>query len=404
MSVTPETVLAKILRSSESIKQVLICDKVGLVISKVLRIKPIEGIGALESSIFRAAEDVCEFLSLGKALLHLSVFPDKSIMGIDIGLGYLVLVIEHKINWQLNSRLIESCLNDLMNIWVSELGLEDYNFSIIKKIPQIMASMYIGNPSKSHSFQTDDIDILQGILAINKSSFLANCITNELGLPIAFSSSKLINISSEEFGGTLLSLDAVAKEKGENAALGPPIFSTVFTDQGKGVLTCHVGVLEGIEPLVLQTLFELNEGFIPVLTEIYNMIVAISTEYGDDQIQYFIETIDNFIGQIFPVEEEAPPIPTQAADEQKIQMIVAEIEKNIGESINYYMSMLSDLLELISSRVQEIRKSIESYDTDFNSWLEVNVKGVQHPLIHSELKKWTEAKKLIEDKLKYLTE
>lgn len=404
MSATPETILAKILRSSESIKQVLICDKVGLVISKVLRIKPIEGIGALESSIFRAAEDVCEFLSLGKSVVHISVFSDKSILGIDIGLGYLVLVIEHKNNWKLDSKLIESCLNDLVNMWVSELGLDGYDFSVIANIPKIMLSIYAGQPSKSHSYPEDEFDALQGILDITNPSFLANCITNELGLPIAFSSAKSFNIGSEEFGGTLLSLDAVAKEKGENAALGAPIFSVVFTDQGKGVLTCHAGLLEGIEPLVFQTLFGLDNGFIPILTEIHNMIVAISNEYGDQQIQYFIETVDNLVTQLHPKEEKAPSIPTHAEDDQRILLIASEMEKNIGESINYYMGMLGDLMELISSRAQEIRKSVESYDGDFSSWLASNTKGISHPRIQEELKKWNDAKKVIEEKLKQLTE
>ncbi len=402
MSVTPEAVLAKILRSSESIKQVLICDKVGLVISKVLRIKPIEGIGALESSIFRAAEDVCEFLSLGKSVIHISIFSDKSIVGIDIGLGYLVLVVEHKVNWKLDSNLIENCLNDLVNMWVSELGLDGYDFSIISKIPNIMATIYAGDRVRTHSYPADEIDELQGIMDVS-DSFLANCVTNELGLPIAFSSSSSINIGSEEFGGTLLSLDAVAKEKGENAALGPPIFSAVFTDQGKGVLTCHAGLLEGIEPLVMQSLFVLNQGFIPVLTEIYSKIVAISNEYGDEQVQFFIETIDNLMGQLFE-EEKIPSVPTHAEDDEKIRLIVGEMEKNIGESINYYMSMLGDLMELISSRAQEIRKSVDSYDNDFNQWLESNLQGIRNPSIESELKKWTDAKKLIEDKLKQLTE
>ena len=61
MSVSPQTILAKILRSSSAIKEVVICDKVGLIISKVLRMNPIEGLGAMESSIFKAAEEICEF-------------------------------------------------------------------------------------------------------------------------------------------------------------------------------------------------------------------------------------------------------------------------------------------------------------------------------------------------------
>ncbi|MHA1651459.1 MAG: hypothetical protein ACTSYB_14815 [Candidatus Helarchaeota archaeon] len=404
MAASPEGILARILRSSESIKQVLICDKVGLVISKVLRMKPIEGIGALESAIFRAAEDVCEFLSLGKSVIHISVFSDKSIFGIDIGLGYLVLVVEHKTNWILDAKIIESCLNDLVNMWVSELGLEGYDFSIINKVPKILSAMYSGNPSKSHSFQTDGEDVMQGILEITNPLFLTNCITNELGLPIAYSSSPSIDIGSEEFGGTLLSLDAVAKEKGENATLGPPIFSAVFTDQNKGVLTCHAGLLEGIEPLVMQSLFDLKEGFVPILSEINNIIIALSKEYGDDQVQFFIETVENLIGQIFPKEEKVPTVSVHAEDEQRIQMILTEMQKNIQESINYYMSMLGDLMELISSRALEIRKSVESYDTDFRNWLVKNLKNIQDPRVQSELKKWEDAKKLIEDKLTHLCE
>lgn len=402
MAANPETILAKILRSSQSIKQVLICDKVGLVISKVLRIKPIEGIGALESSIFRAAEDVCEFLSLGKSVIHISIFPNKSIIGIDIGLGYLVLVVEHKVKWILDSDLINSCLNDLINMWVSELGLDGYDFSVVKGVPGILSSIYSGNVTQPHSYEEDEIDPIQEILKIANPLFLANCITNELGLPIAFTSSSSFSISSEEFGGTLLSLDAVAKEKGENAALGQPVFSAVFTDQNKGILTCHSGLLEGIEPLVFQTLFELTEGFIPVLTEVSNMIMAISKEYGDEQMQYFIQTVETLVGQVFPTEKEI--IPPSAEDDQRLQLVINEMEKNIEESIGYYMSMLGDLMELISSRALEITKSIESYDNDFNKWLQVNTKGLDHPRIRSELKKWEDAKNLIDVKLKMISE
>ena len=403
MAANPETILAKILRSSQSIKQVLICDKVGLVISKVLRIKPIEGIGALESSIFRAAEDVCEFLSLGKSVIHISIFPNKSIIGIDIGLGYLVLVVEHKVKWILDSDLINSCLNDLINMWVSELGLDGYDFSVVKGVPGILSSIYSGNVTQPHSYEEDEIDPIQEILKIANPLFLANCITNELGLPIAFASSSSFSIGSEEFGGTLLSLDAVAKEKGENAALGQPVFSAVFTDQNKGILTCHSGLLEGIEPLVFQTLFELNEGFIPVLTEVSSMIMAISKEYGDEQMQYFVQTVEILVEQIFPTEKEITP-PTSAEDDQRLQLVINEMEKNIEESIGYYMSMLGDLMELISSRALEITKSIESYDNDFNKWLQVNTKGIDHPRIRSELKKWEDAKNLIDVKLKMISE
>lgn len=402
MSSTPETILAKILRSAQSIKQVLICDKVGLVISKVLRIKPIEGIGALESSIFRAAEDVCEFLSLGKTVIHLSVFSDKTVVGIDIGLGYLVIVLEHKVGWVLDAKVIDGCLNELINIWVSELGLQGYDFSVITGVGRILKAMYSGKKATPRVYQAKGGDIIQDILAINNPILLANCITNELGLPIGFSASPTINIGSEEFGGTLLSLDAVAKEKGENLALGAPVFSAVFTDQNKGVFICHAGVLEGVEPLVFQSLFELNQGFIPIMTEIYNMIVAISKEYGDEKIQFFIETVNNFIKQVFPGEEKVS-VPTAVQDDQRLKLVMAEMDKNIEESINYYMSMLGDLMELISSRALEIRKSIESYDKDFKKWLDENI-SASHPRIQGELKKWEDAKNLIDAKLKQLTE
>lgn len=403
MAANPEAILAKILRSSQSIKMVLICDKVGLVISKVLRIKPIEGIGALESSIFRAAEDVCEFLSLGKSVIHLSIFPDRTIIGVDIGLGYLVLVVEHKVKWILDSQLINSCLSDLINMWVSELGLDGYDFSVVKSVHQVLSTLYSGNTTHPHAYQTDEIDPIQGILDITNPLFLANCITNELGLPIAFASSSSINIGSEEFGGTLLSLDAVAKEKGENAALGAPVFSAVFTDQNKGILTCHAGLLEGIEPLVFQSLFEMNAGFIPILTEINNMITAISKEYGDAQMQYFVEVVDNLVGQIYPSEEKIVTIPASAEADERLQLVITEMERNIEESIGYYMSMLGDLMELISSRALEIRKSIESYDSDFRKWLSTNTKGLDHPRIQGEMKKWEDAKNLIDTKLKTLT-
>ena len=402
MSANPETILAKILRSSESIKQVLICDKVGLVISKVLRIKPIEGIGALESSIFRAAEDVCEFLSLGKSVIHISVFSDKTVFGIDIGLGYLVLVLEHKAGWVLDSKVINACLNELINLWISELGLQGYDFSVVNGVSRIMTAIYSGKKAPSHVFQSKGGDMIQEILTINNPSFLANCITNELGLPIAFYANASIGVNSEEFGGTLLSLDAVAKEKGENLALGSPILSAVFTDQNKGIFICHAGVLEGVEPLVFQSLFDLKQGFIPILTEIYTMVIAISKEYGDEKIQDFIATVDSFVGQIFPAGEKLST-PAVGQNEQRFKLVLAEMGKNIEESITYYMNMIGDLMELISSRALEIRKSIESYDKDFKKWLDENLGG-RHPEDQGELKKWEDAKNLIDAKLKQLTE
>jgi hypothetical protein len=133
------------------------------------------------------------------------------------------------------------------------------------------------------------------------------------------------------------------------------------------------------------------------------MITAISEEYGDEQMQYFVETVENLTRQIYPSEEKAA-VPVSAEDDQRLQIVLNEMEKNIEESISYYMSMLGDLMELISSRALEIQKSIESYDTDFNKWLQANTQGIQHPRIQAELKKWEDAKNLINVKLKALTE
>ena len=75
-----EDILVKVLRSNRSIKEVLICDKVGLVISKVLRIAPIEGIGALESSIFRTAQEICDFLDLGKEVFNVVLLFERYLL------------------------------------------------------------------------------------------------------------------------------------------------------------------------------------------------------------------------------------------------------------------------------------------------------------------------------------
>ena len=116
-----------------------------------------------------------------------------------------------------------------------------------------------------------------------------------------------------------------------------------------------------------------------------------------------VEIIDNLVSQIYPTEKRAA-VPVSGADAQLVQAVIAEMEKNIEESINYYMSMLGDLMELISSRALEIRKSIESYDNDFNKWLQSNTQGIKHPSIESEMKKWEDAKNLINTKLKALTD
>ena len=144
MSVSPQTILAKILRSSSAIKEVVICDKVGLIISKVLRMNPIEGLGAMESSIFKAAEEICDFLDLGKESIHVSVFQKNAVIAMEIGLGYLVIVLDHQMRFVLDSELISSCLNDLINMWINELGLQGYDFSIVESVIKGLYKIYAG--------------------------------------------------------------------------------------------------------------------------------------------------------------------------------------------------------------------------------------------------------------------
>ena len=166
MSISPQTILAKILRSSRAIKEVLICDKVGLIISKVLRITPIEGLGAMESSCFKAAEEITEFLNLGKEVIHISVFPKLAIIGMEIGLGYLIIVLDHRTQFLLDSDVISSALNELVNMWINELGLQGYDFSVVNGVNKALNQIYKGNYSPIQVYQeaVDDFDMISVIL------------------------------------------------------------------------------------------------------------------------------------------------------------------------------------------------------------------------------------------------
>ncbi|MBD3228113.1 MAG: hypothetical protein GF329_07985 [Candidatus Lokiarchaeota archaeon] len=403
MSATPETTLAKILRSSRAIKQILVIDSVGLVIAKVLRTKPIEGIGALEASIFRSTEDIVEFLNLGKSILHLSVYDDYAILGIDIGIGSLVMVLDYKTRWPLDAELIDSAIRELIDLWVNQLGLEGYDFSNINSIKTILTKLYQGD--RVPPFEVDDsaFDIVQELFSdIRNKMILANCITNELGLPIAYVNQPDFTMDSEELGGTLLAVDAIAKEKGQNAGLGVPIFSIVFTNQNKGFLIAHAGSMDGVEPLVFQTLFSLDKGFIPILSEVRNIIKNISKEYGDQLSQKLMDTIKIIFKQLFP-EEEIPKeeVPAQKMDE--LNNMYVEIERNIDDSINYYMTMIGEFLELISSRCAEIQNSLDAYDQDLQKWIKENIPIFNNTpfekKMDTQLEKWLSAKEIVENKL-----
>ncbi|MHA1694394.1 MAG: hypothetical protein ACTSXT_07575 [Candidatus Helarchaeota archaeon] len=402
-TIPPETTLTKIMRSSRAIKQILVIDTVGLVIAKVLRTKPIEGIGALESSIFRSTEDIVEFLNLGKSLLHISVFNDYAIFGLDIGIGSLVIILDYKTRWVLDADIIDSAIRELIDLWVNQLGLEGYDFSGLNKLKRILSLLYQGDRVPPFKIDDSSFDIIHDLFEnVRNPSVYANCITNELGLPIAFVSRPDFQADSEELGGTLLAVDAIAKEKGESSGLGRPIFTVVFTSQNKGFLTAHAGSMEGVEPLVYLTLFDLNNGFIPILSETRQMIKNISSEYGDEFSQKLIETIDLIFKQLFP-EESLPEevIPAQKLDE--LNNMYIEMEKNIDESINYYMSMLGEFMELISSRCAEIQNSLSTYDKDLRKWIQENAlvfKGTPfEQKMNEQLNKWLNAKEVVENKL-----
>ncbi|MHC1591852.1 MAG: roadblock/LC7 domain-containing protein [Candidatus Helarchaeales archaeon] len=416
MSISPQTILAKILRSSRSIKEVLICDKVGLVISKVLRISPIEGLGAMESSCYKAAQEICEFLNLGKEVVHISVFPKLAIIGIEIGLGYLIILLDHNDQFSLNTELISSSLNDLVNMWINELGLQGFDFSMVKGVADVLPTLYKGTATKIGLYQEalEDFDVIDAVLRqVNNPLILVQSITNELGLPIAFHKQGQINIEADAFSGGLLTLDAVVKEKGESTGLGAPIFSAVFTDQKRGVLTCHAGLMDN-EPLIYQCLFDLKEGFLPILSEAGTIINTIGGEYGDEKTKLFLDTLKNIINQLAPegakeeivrAGEVIEKKPTELSPEP-VKNLIVEMEKNISESISYYMTQLSELMELVVTRSKELRTSIEGYDADLANWIESNLptfaKFGLDANCKQEYEKWIQAKKIIFTKLEQL--
>ena len=423
MSISPQTILAKILRSSRAIKEVLICDKVGLIISKVLRITPIEGLGAMESSCFKAAEEITEFLSLGKEVIHISVFPKLAIIGMEIGLGYLIIVLDHRTQFLLDSEVISSALNELVNMWINELGLQGYDFSVVNGVNKALNQIYKGNYSPIRVYQeaVDDFDMISVILDQVKNPLIkAQCITNELGLSVAFQKQAQIKVEADEFGGGLLSLDAIVKEKGESTGLGSPVMSIVFTDTEQGVMTAHAGTMDN-DPIIYESLFSLKDGFVPILSELGSIISTLTSEFKDSQTDTFLETIDDIAKQIAPdvepaarpgeVKVEAVPAPAatvSAADAEPVKNLLVEMGKNIEESVAYYMNQLSELMELVVSRSKELRESLDSYDQDLQSWVNSNLETFKEFGLKSdaknEIEKWNQAMDIIISKLDKLEE
>ncbi|MFX1450373.1 MAG: hypothetical protein ACFFCM_06000 [Promethearchaeota archaeon] len=395
MSVSPQAILAKILRSSTSVKEVVICDKVGLIISKVLRMNPIEGLGAMESSIFKAAQEICEFLELGKELIHISVFEKNAVIAMEIGLGYLVIVLDHQTRFILDSELISSCLNDLINMWINELGLQGYDFSVVDGVVKVLYQVYTGDfkPLTVYKEALEDFDIISATIEkVKNPLILAQCITNELGLPIAFQKQPVITVESDEFGGGLLSLDAIVKEKAEKTELNFPIFSVVFTNQGKGFMTVHGGTMDK-EPLIYQVLFDSNKGFIEILSEAASVVNTIAHEYGDQQTKVFLETFQNIKQQIYP-EEKVEVVPDTAAAGQ-VKALMEEMTKNVTETIKYYEQQLNDLLQLFSTRSEELVQSMETYDKELRGWIESNMGVIKQfgfdKKTNEEINKWDQA-------------
>jgi hypothetical protein len=138
------------------------------------------------------------------------------------------------------------------------------------------------------------------------------------------------------------------------------------------------------------------------------MIKNLSQEYGDDLSKRFLDTVNSIFKQMFPEEpipaEEA--VPTQKMDE--LQNMFGEIEKNIDDSISYYMMMLGEFMELISSRCSEIQNSLQAYDQDLRKWIQDNIpifKG--SPLeekMDQQMEKWVSAKEVVENKLSKMLE
>ena len=422
ISISPQTILAKILRSSRAIKEVLICDKVGLIISKVLRITPIEGLGAMESSCFKAAEEITEFLDLGKEVIHISVFPKLSIMGIEIGLGYLIIVLDHRTQFLLDSNVISSALNELVNMWINELGLQGYDFSVVEGVNKALGQIYSGTykPIQTYQEALDDFDMISVVLDQVKNPMIkTQCITNELGLSIAFQKQPGMKVEPDEFGGGLLSLDTIVKEKGESTGLGSPVMSIVFTDSGNGVMTAHAGTMDG-DPIIYESLFSLEQGFVPVLSEAGSIISTISQEYSDGQTKLFTETLEDIAKQIAPdVEASVRPgeikatpaaaaAATTAVGIEPVKQLLVEMGKNIEESVSYYMNQLSELMELVVSRSNELRGSLDSYDVDLQTWVNTNMDTFKQFKLDKDCKfeidKWNQAMDIINSKLNHLEE
>nr|MDO8111493.1 roadblock/LC7 domain-containing protein [Candidatus Sigynarchaeota archaeon] len=97
-----DEILSKIIKSESGIKKVILVDRTGLTIAHVSKFSyypvDIDGIGAIASAIFCAAETQGQSLELGELSIVTSEFDKGKIFAASCGRGVLCLISDSEIN------------------------------------------------------------------------------------------------------------------------------------------------------------------------------------------------------------------------------------------------------------------------------------------------------------------
>ena len=121
----------------------------------------------------------------------------------------------------------------------------------------------------------------------------------------------------------------------------------------------------------------------------------------DQQTQFFLDTLQNIKRQIYP--EEKIEVVLDTAATPQVNALMAEMVKNISETIKYYETQLNELLGLFSTRADELIQSMETYDKELKGWIQSNMAVMKQFKMdgqaNKEIKKWDDAIKNLKSKI-----
>lgn len=119
-----DAILSNIIKSESGIKKVILVDRTGLTIAHVSKFSyypvDIDGIGAIASAIFCAAETQGQSLELGELSIVTSEFEKGKIFAASTGRGVLCLISDSEINIGLVRLIMKRSGDELKKI------LEDF--------------------------------------------------------------------------------------------------------------------------------------------------------------------------------------------------------------------------------------------------------------------------------------